>query len=328
MDEPTPTGTPTPTRAVAEGELASDIVDFVLQDLTIEVGTNVIWTNLDVSSHTATSGQPGGVTGIWNSGTLATGSSFNFTFNQTGTFLYFCTIHPSIMQASVTVVESLPGGPIVTTPEPTPRPTPTPTSETTEERGAVQEIGIIENYAATRFFPQWLVVVKDIPVRLYLTRLHREHVNKFSIAPFFSSSEVILPGEVGVIEFLPNQVGEFKIRNVGHNFVATLVVVENMEEARKRIAERGIQMHSLIHSIDDFRIFPSRLAIYQGVPARIHNISLVGEHRVSFKPFHDPADINVRPREVNIIDFTPDQGGQFTIQHEIHGFTGELIVEE
>jgi len=328
MDEPTPTGTPTPTRAVAEGELASDIVDFVLQDLTIEVGTNVIWTNLDVSSHTATSGQPGGVTGIWNSGTLATGSSFNFTFNQTGTFLYFCTIHPSIMQASVTVVESLPGGPIVTTPEPTPRPTPTPTSETTEERGAVQEIGIIENYAATRFFPQWLVVVKDIPVRLYLTRLHREHVNKFSIAPFFSSSEVILPGEVGVIEFLPNQVGEFKIRNVGHNFEATLMVVNTKEEAKERIVERGVQMYSFIHSLDESRIFPDRLVVEKDIPVRLHNISLAAEHKVSFGPFHFPDDINVRPGEISILEFTPDRTGEFTIRHEIHGFTGELVVEE
>ena len=209
MEEPTPTAAPTPTRALAKGELASDIVDFVLQDLTIEVGTNVIWTNLDVSPHTATSGQPDDITGIWSSGPLATGSSFSFTFNQTGTFLYFCTIHPS-MQASVTVVDGLPGGPIVTTPEPTPRPTPTPTPETIGKQPTAQEIAIIENYAATRFFPRWIVVIKDIPVRLYLTRLHREHVNRFTIEPFFSSSEVILPGEIGVIEFLPDQAGDTK----------------------------------------------------------------------------------------------------------------------
>ena len=235
MEEPTPSAPPTPTRVLEKGELASDIVDFVLQDLTIEVGTNVIWINLDVSSHTATSGQPDNITGIWNSGPLATGSSFSFAFNQTGTFRYFCTIHPSFMQASVTVVESLPGGPIVTTPEPTPRPTPTPTPETIGEQPIVQEVAIIENYAATRFFPRWIVVLKDIPVKLYLTRLHREHLNKFDIEPFYSSSDVILPGEIGVLEFMPDQVGEFKIRNVGHNFEATLVVLENMEEARKRI---------------------------------------------------------------------------------------------
>lgn len=48
------------------------------------------------------------------------------------------------------------------------------------ENGNVQEFGLIENYAATRFFPRWMVVLKDVPVRIYLTRLHREHVNRFT----------------------------------------------------------------------------------------------------------------------------------------------------
>ena len=305
----------------------SDIADFVLQGLTIEVGTKVIWTNRDISSHTSTSGQPGGITKIWDSSTLATDKSFSFTFNQTGTFPYFCKIHP-FMQATVTVVESLPGGPMIATPVPTARPTPKATPETIGERPDAQEIGIIENYAATRFFPRWLVVVKDMPVRLYLTRLHREHVNKFTIAPFFSSSDVILPGEVGVIEFLPDQVGEFKIRNVGHNFEATLVVVETKEEARRRIVERGVQMYSFIHSLDDFRIFRDRLVVQKGIPVRLHNISLTAEHRVSFEPFHIPEDINVKPKEISIVEFTPDRTGEFTILHEIHGITGQLIVEE
>ena len=192
---------------------------------------------------------------------------------------------------------------------------------------AVQELSIIENYAATQFFPQWMVVLKDVPVRMYLTRLHREHVNQFSIAPFYRSSAVILPGEIGLIEFTPNEVGSFKIRNVGHGFDADLVVVETTEEARRLVAERGKQMYSLIHSIDDFRIFPNHLVLQEGIPARIHNISLVGEHQVSFGPFEDPDDINVKPREISIVEFTPEDPGEFTITHELHGFTGELIVE-
>ena len=191
----------------------------------------------------------------------------------------------------------------------------------------VQELSIIENYAATRFFPQWMVVLKGVPVRMYLTRLHREHVNKFSIEPFYQSSAVILPGEVGLIEFTPNEAGEFKIRNVGHGFEATLAVVETIGEARRLVAERGRQMFSLIHSIDDFRIFPDHLVLQEGIPARIHNISLVGEHQVSFGPFEDPDDINVKPREISILDFTPGEPGEFTIRHELHGFTGHLIVE-
>ena len=191
----------------------------------------------------------------------------------------------------------------------------------------VQEFSIIENYAATRFYPQWIVVLKDVPVRMYLTRLHREHVNRFSIDPFYRSSAVILPGVIGLIEFTPDEVGVFKIRNVGHGFDATLAVVDTTEEAQRLVAERGRQMYSLIHSIDDFRIFPDRLVLQEGIPARIHNISLVGDHQVAFGPFEDPDDINVKPREISILDFTPEEHAEFTIQHELHGFTGELIVE-
>ncbi len=217
----------------------------------------------------------------------------------------------------------------IPTPPPTPQTMemPTPTHEMMEDSN-VQEVAIIENYAATRFFPRNTVVLKDIPVRLYLTRLHREHVNKFTIDPFYSSSEVILPGEIGVIEFLPDQVGAFKIRNVGHDFEADLVVVETLEEKKRSIVERGRQMYALIHSVDDFRIFPEQLVVVQGVPTTIHNISLIAEHKVSFKPFHDPQDVNIRPREVTPIELTPDTLGEFTIRHEIHGFTGTLMVEE
>ena len=198
----------------------------------------------------------------------------------------------------------------------------------TMEMGPLQEIGLIENYAATQFFPSWMVVVRDIPVRIYLTRLHREHVNRFTIEPFYRSSKVILPGEIGVIEFLPDQVGEFKIRNVGHNFEATVVVVDSEEEARQRISERGLQMYVLIHSVDDFQIFPEKLVIQKDIPTTLHNISLIAEHRVSIGPFLIPDDFNVAPREISVFEFTPDNAGVYTILHEIHGFTGQLIVEE
>ena len=163
----------------------------------------------------------------------------------------------------------------VTTLERMPTPTPSgdgmsmqtavPTLEAMTHDDEVQELAIIENYAATRFFPQWMVVRQGVPVRMYLTRLHREHVNRFSIQPFYESSAVILPGEIGIIEFLPDQIGEFKIRNVGHNFEATLVVVETEEEAQRLIADRGRQMYALIHSVDEFKIFPDILTVQKDV---------------------------------------------------------------
>ena len=203
-----------------------------------------------------------------------------------------------------------------------------PTLESMAHDDDIQELAIIENYAATRFFPQWMVVRRGIPVRMYLTRLHREHVNRFAIQPFYESSEVILPGEIGVIEFLPDQIGEFKIRNVGHNFEATLVVVETEEEAQRLIADRGRQTYALIHSVDEFKIFPDSLTVQKDVPVTIHNISLIAEHRVSIDPLYVAEDLNVRPREITRFQCDPDLAGEFTIEHEIHGITGRLMVEE
>ena len=203
----------------------------------------------------------------------------------------------------------------------------TPIPQEMMEGAKVQEIGLIENYAATKFYPKIIVVLKDVPVRIYLTRLHREHVNKFSIEPFYRSSEVILPGEVGVIEFVADQVGEFEIRNVGHNFGAALIVVATKEEMKNYISAMGKQMYALIHSIDDFRIFPDRLVVQEGVPVTVHNISLIAEHKVSFGPFHQPENINIKPKEITPIEFTPEDSGEYKIRHELHGFTGELIVE-
>ena len=193
---------------------------------------------------------------------------------------------------------------------------------------AVQEFAIIENYAATRFYPREIVVLRGIPVRLYLTRLHREHVNRFTISPFFSSSRVILPGEIGLIEFLPDDLGEFKIRNVGHGFEATLVVVESKEEARQHFVDKGVQMFALIQSVNDARIFPEETFVVKDVPVKVFNISLTADHKVSIAPFYVADDINVIRREITSFDFTPDSTGEFTIRNEGQAFVGTLIVEE
>ena len=105
---PAPTGsdsgttTPEPTTAP---EVSSNIQSFQLEDLTITVGTTVTWTNLDSAPHTSSSGTSPSKSGIWDTGTLSTGNSGSITFNEAGTFAYFCTIHPS-MTATVTVTES------------------------------------------------------------------------------------------------------------------------------------------------------------------------------------------------------------------------------
>jgi plastocyanin len=61
--------------------------------LTVSVGTTVTWTNNDTTTHTVTS--TSGPTSF-DSGNLAQGSTFSYTFNQTGTYDYICTIHPDM----------------------------------------------------------------------------------------------------------------------------------------------------------------------------------------------------------------------------------------
>jgi len=59
-------------------------------------GTTVTWQNNDKVSHTVTSGNPSdNQTGtIFDSSLIASGKDFSFTFNNPGTYNYFCQVHP------------------------------------------------------------------------------------------------------------------------------------------------------------------------------------------------------------------------------------------
>ncbi|MDH5442616.1 MAG: plastocyanin/azurin family copper-binding protein [Candidatus Nomurabacteria bacterium] len=71
---------------------------FSPQNITVEVGTTVTWTNTDSVMHTVTSGNSNGSVGSpdgkFNSGFLKKGDTFSYTFNETGVFPYHCTPHP------------------------------------------------------------------------------------------------------------------------------------------------------------------------------------------------------------------------------------------
>ncbi len=73
-------------------------------DLTISKGTTVHWTNNDLSGHTVTSGRPSdSQTGtIFDSSLISAGKSYSFTFEDTGTYDYFCQVHPW-MSGQITV---------------------------------------------------------------------------------------------------------------------------------------------------------------------------------------------------------------------------------
>lgn len=65
--------------------------------LTVKVGTTVTWVNKDSTTHTVISDN-----GAFTSGDLSPGSNYTYTFNNTGTYPYHCSIHPS-MTGTVTV---------------------------------------------------------------------------------------------------------------------------------------------------------------------------------------------------------------------------------
>lgn len=59
--------------------------------VTVAVGTTVNWVNNDSASHTVTSD-----TGIFESGSLAKGGTYSFTFANAGTYKYHCSVHSSM----------------------------------------------------------------------------------------------------------------------------------------------------------------------------------------------------------------------------------------
>jgi plastocyanin len=81
------------TEAVAEGTMV-DIKDFayVPDSVEIPVGATVTWTNSDTAPHTATAKDREAL----QSGTLNQGDSYSQTFDQPGTFDYFCEFHANM----------------------------------------------------------------------------------------------------------------------------------------------------------------------------------------------------------------------------------------
>jgi plastocyanin len=92
-----PITTASPTPATTPNSVNIQGFAFSPQTLTVAKGTTVTWTNKDSTTHTVTSDD-----GVWDSGNFANGKTFSYTFNQTGTFPYHCSIHPS-MTAKVVV---------------------------------------------------------------------------------------------------------------------------------------------------------------------------------------------------------------------------------
>ena len=76
---------------------------YLPQDITISTGDTVQWDNVDNAAHTVTGGSPSdGPSGVFDSSLLMVGLDYSFTFNDAGSYDYFCMVHPW-MVGSVTV---------------------------------------------------------------------------------------------------------------------------------------------------------------------------------------------------------------------------------
>jgi len=75
---------------------------YIPSNIVIEKGKQVTWVNEDSAFHSVTSGFYETPTELFDSGHLDPYESYTLTFDESGTFDYFCTLHPW-MKGSVSV---------------------------------------------------------------------------------------------------------------------------------------------------------------------------------------------------------------------------------
>ena len=104
-----PTGPQTHTVDMPEGTSVPGCEEtnacYLPADITINAGDTVEWINVDTAAHTVTGGSPAdGPSGVFDSSLVMGGAVYAFTFEETGSYDYFCMVHPW-MVGSVTVTE-------------------------------------------------------------------------------------------------------------------------------------------------------------------------------------------------------------------------------
>jgi plastocyanin len=88
---------PAPRAPAATVDVAMEDDEFKPQKTTVPVGTTVRWTNRDKVQHTITSD-----TGLWDSGKIGPGATYEHKFTTPGSYPYNCTIHP-FMRGTIVV---------------------------------------------------------------------------------------------------------------------------------------------------------------------------------------------------------------------------------
>lgn len=74
---------------------------YIPSEIIIKRGESVTWQNQDVAFHSVTSGSYDVPTDLFDSGHLDPEEPFVFVFDNSGTYDYFCTLHPWMMGSVV-----------------------------------------------------------------------------------------------------------------------------------------------------------------------------------------------------------------------------------
>lgn len=92
--------------ATDSSEVTVSIDDFIFETsiLRVKKGTKVTWVNNGATRHDIQSHSTSPKKGL-DSELLANGESYAFTFDELGTYRYFCTPHPTMMRGIIEVVE-------------------------------------------------------------------------------------------------------------------------------------------------------------------------------------------------------------------------------
>ncbi len=93
---PKPTPTPSPKLQPTTVQVSVTNSGFSPANITIGVGSTVVWTNNGGIPHTATD------SGKFDSGELIVGATYQYTFTTPGTYNYICSYHP-YMVGTITV---------------------------------------------------------------------------------------------------------------------------------------------------------------------------------------------------------------------------------
>jgi plastocyanin len=88
LSRPQGTGTPSPQVVFGQADIMMQMNAFHPQKLTIKAGTAITWINKDPAYHSVIADG-----GQFQSGLLAIGQVFSFTFDKEGTYPYHCGIN-------------------------------------------------------------------------------------------------------------------------------------------------------------------------------------------------------------------------------------------